>query len=113
VVDDPKDDFEVPSIFKIGRATYCTGTWSKVRLRYDPRYSGSVYAVPISSLRADHTDSGGIVFTITPCGTTICGIQAVGIIIGGIPQGGNWHYVLIQNARYAMDYYGVDLYTGP
>ncbi|AKT34700.1 hypothetical protein PYWP30_01067 [Pyrobaculum sp. WP30] len=111
-VDDPKSDLILPSIFKIGRATYCTGTWSEVRLIYDDRYSGSVYAAPISSLRAEQTDSGGIVFSITPCGTTICGIQAVGIIIGGYPQG-NWQYVLIQNARYAMDYYGVELYKGP
>jgi len=112
VIDDPKRNLILPSIFKIGRATYCTGTWSEVELTYDPRYSGSVYAAPISSLRADHTDSGGIVFSITPCGTTFCSIRAVGIIIGGYPQG-NWLYVLIQNARYAMDYYGVDLYTGP
>ncbi len=113
VVDDPQDDFEVPSIFKIGRATYCTGTRSGVELIYDDRYSGSVYTVPISSLRAEPTDSGGIVFSIQPCRRAICDIYAVGIIIGGIPQGGNWQYVLIQNARYAMDYYGVELYRGP
>jgi hypothetical protein len=112
VVDDPKRNLKLPSIFKIGRATYCTGTWSEVELTYDERFSGSVYSVPISSLRADQGDSGGIVFSITPCGTTLCSIRAVGIIIGGIPQG-NWQYVLIQNARYAMDYYGVELYTGP
>ncbi len=112
VVDDPKRNLRLPSIFKIGRTTYCTGTWSEVELIYDGRFSGSVYSVPISSLRADQGDSGGIVFSITPCGTTLCSIRAVGIIIGGIPQG-NWQYVLIQNARYAMDYYGVELYTGP
>jgi len=112
VIGDPKSKIILPSIFKIGRSTYCTGIWSMVELIYDDRYSGSVYAVPISSLRAEWTDSGGIVFSITPCGTTICGIQAVGIIIAGYPQG-NWLYVMIQNARYAMDYYGVDLYTGP
>jgi len=112
VVDDPKSNFELPTIFKIGRSTYCTGTWSKVELIYDDRYSGSVYFVPISSLSADHGDSGGIVFSIIPCGTTFCGIQAVGIIIGGYPPEGSWQYVAIQNARYAMDYYGVYLYTG-
>ncbi len=112
VVDDPKADLELPSIFKIGRATYCTGTWSEVELIYDNRYSGSVYAVPISSLRAEPTDSGGIVFSITPCRRGLCDIWAVGIIMGGYPQG-DWHYVLIQNARYAMDYYDVELYKGP
>ena len=66
VVGDPKSNFKLPSIFKIGRATYCTGTWSEVELIYDERYSGSVYFVLISSLPADRTDSGGIVFSITP-----------------------------------------------
>jgi hypothetical protein len=113
VVGDPKSNFNLPTIFKIGSSTYCTGTWSAVELIYDDRYSGSVYFVPISSLRADQGDSGGIVFSIIPCGTTFCGIQAVGIIIGGYPPGGSWQYVAIQNARYAMDYYGVELYTGP
>jgi len=96
-------------IFKIGRTTYCTGTWSSVTLVYDLRFSGKVYRLPASQLQAQPGDSGGIVFTIVPCGTTFCDIQAVGIFIGWTGDGS---YALIQTADYALSYYGVSLYTG-
>ena len=100
----------VSNIWKMGHVTRCTGTWSKSNIWPDTRYSGSVYSVPIEELNSDSGDSGGLVFTIGCYGR--CGVNAVGIIIGGIPPGGPWRYVLVQSADYALRYYGARPYVG-
>ena len=96
--------------WKIGYATSCTGS-DDAQLIPDDRYSGRVYAVAYSKMSAQNHDSGGIVFR-AGCKDTLCGVRAIGIVIGGIPPGGPpYSYTLVQSADYAIKYYGVYPYV--
>jgi len=95
--------------WKIGYVTLCTGS-DYVQLKPDDRYSGRVYAVDYNIMSAQDHDSGGIVFR-AGCKGSLCGVRAIGIVIGAIPPGGPYYYVLVQSADYAIKYYGVYPYV--
>jgi hypothetical protein len=108
---DDQEYVRLPNIYKIGRSTYCTGTSSQVTLILDPRFSGKVFTVPITSLYIEKGDSGGIVVTVDSCDATYCYVRAVGTIVGGTPKD-RPIYTAIQAADYSLEYYGLEIYTG-
>ncbi|MFN7105993.1 MAG: hypothetical protein ACK4M3_05355, partial [Pyrobaculum sp.] len=93
-------------LWKIGKETGCTGSSVSRTLIHDPRFAGDVYTIEYNYLPAQEGDSGGIVFTQNNQGNVV----VVGTIVGGIPPGGSWQYVLVQSAEYTLSYYNVYLY---
>lgn len=109
IVSDDQSSIMLPNLRKLGHATGCTGTAESVRLLYDERFSGRIYAVEISKLLGKEGDSGGLVFSIM-CINGACGIYAVGIVVGGFPKDSPTH-MAIQSAGYALRHYGVRAYV--